>query len=291
MFGIAAVKASSRKARVKSQTRRAFRRLEGFEPLEKREVLSASGLAGAMLHVDLDVAVRGTDVQYSPLGLPSSMAGDIYSAAGATRIGHYQEALQPILMDVTGDGLPDFVGTTGVATFDFFAGPSGNAIFGSITTSDTSYITGFTADGHILVGSQGTITAGTGALGHVSGGFASQSTVGFAPVFDMQTNIHFSVNVPLKAAFVDLVMVNLDHYGAGGKSNAAASHDATPQRGDDQHQGVDAPHIGLQRVVSSNDHHQTSGGSSYASSVDRNLEGDTDWRFEEVAATSHGGRR
>src|SRR6476660_8868762 len=103
MFGIAAVKASSRKARVaKSHTRRAFRRLDGFEPLEKREVLSASGFSGALPQVNFDVAIRGTDVQYSPLGLPCSMAGDIYSAAGAaagsTRIGHYQEALQPILM-------------------------------------------------------------------------------------------------------------------------------------------------------------------------------------------------
>ena len=52
-------------------------------------------------------------------------------------------------MDVNGDQVPDFVGTTGVATFDFFAGSSANGIFGSITTVNTSYITGFTADGHI----------------------------------------------------------------------------------------------------------------------------------------------
>src|SRR5262245_10720680 len=174
----------------------AHRPLTGFEQLETRSVLSANVFPAA----SFDLAIRGTDVQFSPLGLPSAMGGDIYLAAGGARgqaaIGRYQESLAPILMDVNGDQVPDFVGTQGVATFTFFVGTVQHT-FGSITTADVSYIQGVTPAGQLEVGSQGTIVGATGPLVKLSGGFVSQSVVGLAPTFDMQTNVHFTVNRPV----------------------------------------------------------------------------------------------
>src|SRR5262245_31169032 len=178
----------------------AHRPLTGFEQLETRSVLSANVFPAA----SFDLAIRGTDVQFSPLGLPSAMGGDIYLAAGGARgqtaIGRYQESLAPILMDVNGDQVPDFVGTQGVATFTFFVGNAQHT-FGTVTTADVSYIQGVTPAGQLEVGSQGTIVGATGPLAKLSGGFVSQSVVGLAPTFNMQTNVHFTVNRPVGPMF------------------------------------------------------------------------------------------
>jgi len=183
----------------------AHRPLTGFELLETRTVLSANLVPSA----SFDLAIRGTDIQYSPLGLPAAMGGDVYlaanSAASHAPIGRYQETLTPILMDINGDQVPDFVGTTGVATFSFFVGAPEH-LFGSITTADTSYIQGVTPAGQLVVGSQGTIIASTNVLKNLSGGFVSQSTVGMLPTFEMQTNVHFTVNRPVGPAFTLLAI-------------------------------------------------------------------------------------
>jgi hypothetical protein len=183
----------------------AHRRLR-FEQLETRTVLSANfGPAS------FDLSIRGTDVQFSPLGLPAAMVGEVRLAAKAAPshapIGRYHETLTPILMDINGDQVPDFVGTQGVATFTFFVGAP-QFMVGSITTANTSYIQGVTETAQLLVGSQGTIVASTGVLRNLSGGFGSQSTVGLMPSFEMQTNVHFTVNRPVAPVFSLLAIAN-----------------------------------------------------------------------------------
>jgi hypothetical protein len=177
--------------------------LNGPERLEAREVLSAN--LGGLAHLppqasptaQVDLAIQGTHVDFDAYGLPSYMAGDValVSAGGAGQtIGRYQEALTPILLDVTGDGYPDFIGTMGVATFTFFVGQSQPLNLGSITTANVSYIQGFTAAGQLLVGSAGTIVGSSGALAGASGGFTSTSIVSMYPTFQMDTAVHFSAN-------------------------------------------------------------------------------------------------
>ena len=195
--------------------------LKGVEQLEARAMLSASrghvpaadltsdaALAGAAVagtssrpasEVSLDLRIKGTDVQYSPEGLPASMQGDVYLAAGTVLssivIGHYEEVLTPILMDINGDQMPDFVGTTGVATMTFFAGAFQNFTLGSITTSNTSFIQGVTEVGELLVGSVGTIVSSAGIFQHVTGSMQSNSTVALYPTYQMDTNVHFTLAV------------------------------------------------------------------------------------------------
>jgi hypothetical protein len=239
--------------KVSSRHRRpAHRPLTGFEQLETRSVLSANVIPAA----SFDLAIRGTDVQFSPLGLPSAMGGDIYLAAGAARsqaaIGRYQESLAPILMDINDDQVPDFVGTHGVATFTFFVGGPQHT-FGSITTADVSYIQGITPAGQLQVGSQGTIVGASGPLAKLSGGFVSQSVVGLAPTFDMQTNVHFTVNRPVGKMFnVRAMAENLesskhraDTQPAKNDTGGPSHHgDADDTRGDDDRQNNDSFHVG-----------------------------------------------
>lgn len=195
--------------------------LKGIEQLETRTMLSASrgnvpapdltsdaALTGAAVpgksarpatEVSLDLRITGTDVQYSPEGLPASMQGDVYLASGTVLssvvIGHYEEVLTPILMDINGDEMPDFVGTNGLATITFFAGALQNFTLGSITTANTSFIQGVTEVGELLVGSVGTIVSSAGIFQHVTGSMQSNSTVALYPTYQMDTNVHFTLAV------------------------------------------------------------------------------------------------
>jgi hypothetical protein len=196
----------------KTQAKRSYRTFMRHEQLESRVMLSAapsdpdqlaitayvSGLGHGQWRRDaaVDLGISGTEIQFSPIGTPSFMAGTIAWAApggGASQIGRYQEHLTPILMDVTGDMVPDFIGTQGVATFSFYTGRSQNVFVGSITTVNTSYIQGVTANGEMVVGSTGVITACSGVFRSMSGGFTSQSVVGLFPSFAMQTAVHFTI--------------------------------------------------------------------------------------------------
>jgi len=226
-----------------------------------RAVLSANVIPASTF----DLAIHGTDIQYSPLGLPSAMGGDIYlavnGAATHASIGHYQEALTPILMDINGDQVPDFVGTQGVATFTFYIGNSQH-VLGTITTADVSYIQGVTPAGQMLVGSQGTIVSANSTtplllFRGLAGGFASQSTVGLGPTFAMQTNVHFTVNRPVGPALTvvafanDLVsaantpsgqwavdtVLTVNNHGSD-----AGNHHGDAPGGDDAHHGSDLVH-------------------------------------------------
>jgi hypothetical protein len=189
---------------------RNFRSSLHLEKLECRVMLSASPTdysSVAAYHsqstttahtAEFDLGITGTEVQFSPIGTPSYMAGTISyvnpSGYRTSGIGVYQETLTPIFMDVNGDLVPDFVGTNGVATFTFYLGASHKIALGSITTVNASYIQGITANGEMLVGSTGTITASTGYFRDLCGGFTSQSTVALAPAFAMQTAVHFAIS-------------------------------------------------------------------------------------------------
>ncbi len=261
--------------------RRSIRRLNGFEPLEKREVLTAYGFTeGLSVQANVDVAIRGTDVQFSQFGLPTSMGGDIYTSKGTTigsdRIGHYQEALTPILMDINNDQIPDFVGTTGVARFDFFVDSSASWIVGSVTTHNTSYIQGVNPAGQFLVGSQGTIVAGSGILSHVSGGFVSQSTVGFFPAFEMQTSVRFNVAIPSGETYVALVM-------AGSEEDCLTIESTTVDSlASAQTELLDAPVALVGSVDPVVESPQVSVDSQHKLSIDQNLALDVDWRTDQI---------
>jgi hypothetical protein len=188
-----------------SVSHRVYRASLRLEKLESRVMLSASphdahapAAHVASATVDstpdavFDLGVTGTEIQFSYMGTPSYMAGTISYVACAGHntadIGRYEESLTPIFMDVNGDAVPEFVGTNGVATFSFYAG---SYFIGSITTVNTSFIQGMTAAGEMLVASTGTVTAASGLMKGVAGGFSSQSVVGLFPTFAMKTAAHF----------------------------------------------------------------------------------------------------
>lgn len=180
-----------------------------FERLEGREVLSAdTGLGnlaamGQAVAAEMsqltapqtfDLSITGTQVNYSPLGLPSEIKGNLYLNGDKTSIGTYDETLTPILMSLSPEAPPQFVGTMGVATFDFNVSFGSTPVtVGSITTHDTSFIEGLGASGQLLVGSTGTIVADTGICTGLTGGFVSHSVVSMGATFGMQTTVHFSV--------------------------------------------------------------------------------------------------
>lgn len=181
-----------------------------LERLEQRDVLSAdtglSNLAamGQALSAQIsqltapqsfDLSITGTQCSYSPLGLPAEMKGNLYLNGGTTSIGTYDETLTPILMSLSPETPPQFVGTMGVATFDFNLsfGTMSPFTVGSITTHDMSFIEGVGANGQLMVGSSGTIVGSTGICTGLTGGFTSHSVVTMGAGFAMQTNVHFAV--------------------------------------------------------------------------------------------------
>ena len=193
----------------KTFSKRGYRSFLRHEQLESRVMLSASPSNGDSVVAEVSTAVAqpkaafqlaitGTEVQFSPIGTPSYMAGTISFVApngqSVAGVGLYHETLTPIFMDVNGDSMPDFVGTNGVATFSFYAGPAKNIFVGSITTVNVSYIQGVTAAGEMIVGSTGTITACDGLFKSMSGGFTSQSVVAMYPAFAMNTTVNFAIN-------------------------------------------------------------------------------------------------
>lgn len=242
-----------------------------FERLEGREVLSADTGLGNLAAVGqaiaaemsqltapqtFDLSITGTQVNYSPLGLPSEMKGNLYLNGGATSIGTYDETLTPILMSLSPEAPPQFVGTIGVATFDFNLsfGPTPITV-GSITTHDTSFIEGVGASGQLLVGSSGTITASTGICTGLTGGFASHSVVSMGAAFAMQTSVHFSVQDSLGVNMSNTLngLATIDGFTSG---NTGQSWDGSAGRGDSDHGhrgDVDHHHHAVDHVFSSLD--------------------------------------
>jgi hypothetical protein len=185
-----------------------YRRRLGFvEGLERREVLSADfGLGGSgFVHATqavqhFDFSITGTQVLYSPLGLPSEMKGTCYvTGPGGTSlgtIGTYDETLQPIFAPVGPGGSPAFVGATGVCTFDFdLSFGNGHSItLGSIVADDTSMITGVLPSGAIVVDSiRSPIVSSSGICAGLSGTFDGHSQVVMGATFSMHTDVDFSV--------------------------------------------------------------------------------------------------
>jgi hypothetical protein len=165
------------------------RRVLEVERLETRDVPAALSLSVPGLSIDL--SINDTKVTYSPQGLPASMAGNVYAGDSTTGqvVGHYQEALTPIIVN------GQFVGTTGVATFTFCVPSMPGCTYETITTADTSYITGVDpTTGALLVSSTGTITASRGIFGDLQGGFASTSQVNLGPQFSGTTNVDFTIS-------------------------------------------------------------------------------------------------
>jgi hypothetical protein len=219
------------------------------------------------------------------------MSGDVFSSAaeGAHRIGRYQETLNPILMDVTGDQIPDFVGTTGVATFEFFVGSEAWGL-GTITTNNVSFIQSVMPTGQFVVGSQGTIVAATRLLSQVSGSFASQSTVALGPAFQMETLVQFTVSTPNISAFV--LMAVCDDGPARSVECPGKSHHSH-QHGNSGH-GSSHGHVGHHHHSTCDhrhDHHAER--SRHERAIDQNLEAGVDWSLGDVLGegqTKHSGQ-
>ncbi|HEX5443055.1 MAG TPA: hypothetical protein VFW87_04460 [Pirellulales bacterium] len=214
-----------------------------LERLEQRDVLSADvGLGnlaamGQALSAQIsqltgpqsfDLSITGTQCSYSPLGLPSEMKGNLYLNGGTTSIGTYDETLTPILMSLSPEAPPQFVGTLGVATFDFNLsfGSTSPITVGSISTHDTSFIEGVGSSGQLMVGSSGTIVSSTGICTGLTGGFASHSVVTMGAAFEMQTTVHFSVQdslgVNMSSTLRGLATIDGLTSGAGGHDWANA---------------------------------------------------------------------
>lgn len=250
-----------------------------LESLERRDVLSAdTGLGnlaamGQALSAQVsqltapqsfDLSIAGTQCSYSPLGLPSEMKGDVYLSGGKTSIGTYDETLTPIFMSLSPEAPPQFVGTMGVATFDFNLsfGTMSPFTVGSITTHDTSLIEGVGASGQLMVGSSGTIVASDGICAGLSGGFASHSVVAMGAAFSMQTTVHFAVQDSLGVNMSSTLrgVATIDGFTAPSCGNAWAAgnggHDfaANPSGGNlDDDTGYSHRHHAVDHVFSSLD--------------------------------------
>jgi hypothetical protein len=171
-----------------------------LESLEARELPSAQPLGPSLAwapsppaQVSVNLLIQGTQDQLSNLGLPSSMAGNIYLGSMPTGnvVGSYQETLTPIFVN------GQFAGTTGVATFTFFISPWSKVLLETITTQDVSWIQGINpATGALSVASTGTVTHSAGLFPNLQGGFASASVVSLSPVFADTTQVHLTVQAP-----------------------------------------------------------------------------------------------
>jgi hypothetical protein len=211
-------------------------RVAGLERLEDREMLSADAGLGQWAAAaqgiaaefgghtrgvqQFEISIVGTQVSYSPLGLPNDMKGTVYfeSATGASSvaIGTYDETLEPIFAPVGPDGSLAFVGASGICTFNFdltFGRRGGSVTVGSIITSDVAYIEGVQPDGTLLVGSHSSpITAGTGICFGLTGTFDGQSEVRMGATFFMHTTVDFTVTsrigIDMQEAISDLAVAN-----------------------------------------------------------------------------------
>jgi hypothetical protein len=240
------------------------RRIASVERLEHREMLSAdaglgqlasAGHAAAAFIGDpnagvqhFEISIIGTEVSYSPAGLPSDMKGTVYlqtpAGASTAAIGTYDEMLTPIFAPVGPGGSLTFVGASGTCTFtfDLLFGPA-NAAFsvGSIVTNDTAYISGMQSDGTLLVTSTSSpITASNGICAGLSGTFDGQSEVKMGATFYMHTLVDFAVvnrsHVNMQETLTELA-----------EFNAAASQGFRGQPDNQLHSddGHDARHAGL----------------------------------------------
>jgi hypothetical protein len=231
-------------------------RIAGIERLENREMLSADAVVGSWSAVapgvaaevgrpvhgvqQFEIAIVGTQVSYSPLGLPSEMQGTVYfeTAAGASSaaIGTYDETLQPIFAPVGPGGSPTFVGASGICTFNFdlsFGRHGGPLTVGSIVASDTAYIEGVQPDGTLLVGSHSSpITAGTGICYGLSGSFNGQSEVRMGAAFFMHTTVDFTaasrLGIDMQDALSDLAIMNSAGQTRSNRSPGDAPSDDNP---------------------------------------------------------------
>ena len=249
---------------VRSPRLRRNRRVAGIERLEHREMLSAdaglgqfasSGHAAAAFVGDptagvqhFEISIVGTEVSYSPAGLPNEMKGTVYlqtpAGASTAAIGTYDETLTPIFAPVGPGGSLAFVGANGACTFtfDLLFGPSNaSRSVGSIVTNDTAYISGMQPDGTLLVSSTSSpITGSTGICAGLSGTFDGQSEVRMGATFYMHTLVDFAVvsssHVNMQETLTELA-----------EFNAAASQGFNGQPESQLHSddGHDARHGGL----------------------------------------------
>jgi hypothetical protein len=228
-----------------------------LERLEDRELLTANAAAAAVSHPlaeiagptrgvqHFEISIVGTQVSYSPAGLPSDMKGTVYldNSAGVSvaAIGTYDETLQPIFANVGPGGSPAFVGATGACTFDFNLSRKGGLItLGSITATDTAMIEGALPDGTLLVGSADSpITAATGICQGLTGSFKGQSDVKMGTAFYMHTTVDFTaqdrLGTDMEETLTGLAIANCsvgqsyvnDHWGKSPQDNnshAALAH-------------------------------------------------------------------
>lgn len=240
------------------------RRFASVERLERREMLSADAGLGQLASAGhaaaafvgnptagvqhFEISIVGTEVSYSPAGLPSDMKGTVYlqtpAGASTAAIGTYDETLTPIFAPVGPGGSLTFVGASGTCTFTFDLqfGPANTAFsVGSIVTNDTAYISGMQADGTLLVTSTSSpITASTGICAGLSGTFDGQSEVRMGATFYMHTLVDFAVvgrsHVNMQETLTELA-----------EFNAAASQGFMGQAESQLHSddGHDARHGGL----------------------------------------------
>lgn len=236
-------------------------RVARFERLENREVLSAEAALAELATLaraadvaqpavqQFEISIVGTQVSYSPAGLPSDMKGVVYLDApqgtSVASIGTYDETLQPIFAPVGPGGSPAFVGANGVCTFDFnlsLGRLGGSLTIGSIVANDTAYIEGARPDGTLLVGShQSPITASSGICAGLTGTFNGQSEVVMGATFSMHTTVDFTVQgrhgLDIEETLTGLAIANSSlaqgyvdhHWGKSldddhGMSHAALSH-------------------------------------------------------------------
>ena len=136
----------------------------------------------------VDLAITGTKIELSPLGLPKSLEGLLFYRGGPNDgviAGTYEERVTPQIDSTLG-----LVGSTGKAVFRFLKRNGGALSSENIVTVQRSKVVGEVPEGgELLVESSGRIAAGTGEFAGVAGRMASRSRIRLAGGFQLSVEL------------------------------------------------------------------------------------------------------
>ena len=136
----------------------------------------------------LDLSIKGTKLNYSSTGLPSSAEGIVYFRGGPRDgevAGSYTESLTPVLDPELG-----LAGTKGVSVFKFPRKVGEQELVDELTTHNDSSIVGeIPTRDVLLVESTGRVTSGSGRFSYANGRLFTSSRVRLGAAFLMDVRL------------------------------------------------------------------------------------------------------